>query len=591
MAVAIVLLASGYFVRHGTPAQVAAAIPAKSIAVLPFANLSNDKANGYFVDGMQDLILTKLADIGDLKVIARTSTQGYGSHPQNLAQVGQQLGVATLLEGSVQKAGNEVLVNVQLIDAKTDAHIWAQSYQRTLDNVFGVEGEVATKVATALNAKLSPQAAAQLATNLSGNHDANDLYLRAEYFADRGHINSDTAQWKQALPLYRQAVGLAPDFALARARLSYVESELAWFGGGGEDVAQLNADARTQAGQALKLAPGLPEAQLALGYCDYYGKGDYAAALRAFSAVLKLRPNDTDALAAQGYVQRRQGNFDASVDSFKQSLALDPRNTSLAFELGSTYMMTSRYTEAEAAFHHALALDPANVRAKYLLSQTLLLANGDVPAALAAAAGDDSQLRQQQVALLTLQRKYHAALTLLDGIPDTPDNFNYTTSPKALQQANLYWLLGDAARARTLYERALPEARAQMAAAGGVKINEALVWGNIADAEVGVGQTREALAAIAKSQALVDATHDQSYGPQEMEWNAGLYASADRGNLAVPLLARALGSPGIGFNYSPVLLWLDPAWDPIRKTAAFQALLKKYAKDKPAVIYPAAPTS
>ncbi|MGH8403542.1 MAG: hypothetical protein ACRESO_09100, partial [Gammaproteobacteria bacterium] len=196
------------------------ATPAKSIAVLPFENLSADKNNDYFVAGMQDLILTKLADIGDLKVISRTSTMLYKSHPEDLKSVGRQLGVATLLEGSVQKAGNQVLINVQLIDARTDSHIWAQSYTRTLDNVFGVEGEVAEQIATALNAKLSPAETATLAAVPTQNRAAYDLFLRAEYQANKGLVNYDTASWKAAIPLYRQAVGQDPNFALAWARLS-----------------------------------------------------------------------------------------------------------------------------------------------------------------------------------------------------------------------------------------------------------------------------------------------------------------------------------------------------------------------------------
>ncbi|MGH7057859.1 MAG: tetratricopeptide repeat protein, partial [Acetobacteraceae bacterium] len=423
---------------HPGTAVAASAIPAKSVAVLPFENLSGDKNNAYFVAGMQDLILTKLADIGDLKVISRTSTLQYGSRPKNLTLVGRQLGVATLLEGSVQKAGDQVLINVQLIDAKTDSHIWAQSYQRTLANVFGVEGEVAEQIARALKAKLSPAETKRLATALSNSPAANDLYLRAEYFANRGDINFSTASWKQAIPLYKQALAKAPDFALARARLSYVESELAWFGGGGEDVQHLKAEARSQAKRALALAPELAAAHLAIGYSDYWGQSDYVGALTAFAAALTARPNDADALAARGYVLRRQGHFEAAIAALRQALARDPRNSALAYDLGETYKMASHYSEAEAVFQHALALDPTNVNAKVQYSVAILYASGDVPRALAVAQGDDPQLQSWRVSLLALQRKYKAALAFLDRIPDTPDNFYYLNGSKALQQADLY---------------------------------------------------------------------------------------------------------------------------------------------------------
>ncbi|MGH8280033.1 MAG: tetratricopeptide repeat protein [Gammaproteobacteria bacterium] len=518
--------------------STATVILAKSIAVLPFENLSDDKKNEYLVAGMQDLILTKLADIGDLRVIARTSTMQYQSHPEDLKTIGQQLGVATILEGSVQKAGNQVLINVQLIDTRSDAHIWAQSYQRTLDNVFGVEGEVAEQIATALQAKLSPAQSAALAAIPTQNRAAYDLFLRAEYQTNQGDLNYDTASWKAAIPLYRQAIAKDPDFALAYARLSYAESELAWFRGGGLDVKQLNQQARADAERALQLQPNPSAAHLALGFSDYWGRGDYRAALQAFAAALALKPNDAETLAAQAAVERRQGRFDAAITSFRQALSFDPHNSALTFELGETYMMTSRYAEAEDFLQRALALDPASVLAKLKLSLVILLSRGDIPAALVAAAGDAPSLRLWRVDLLSLQRNYRAALALLDGVPDTPDNFSILVGPKELHQADLYRLLGESAQARALYAKALPQARALLATAGGVAIREASVWNSIADAELGLGHTATALAALAKSQALVGQAHDQVNGPGQMAANATLYAQAGRADIAVPLLAK-----------------------------------------------------
>ncbi|HXS73843.1 MAG TPA: tetratricopeptide repeat protein, partial [Rhodanobacteraceae bacterium] len=302
-----------------TPAAIPiAAIPAKSIAVLPFENLSEDKGNAYFADGMQDLILTKLADIGDLKVISRTSTAKYESHPDNLKVIAQQLGVATILEGSVQKAGDQVLINVQLIDAHTDSHIWADSYTRTLDNIFGVEGEVAQKIADALKARLSPVESAQLAALPTTNQAAYDLFLRAEYQAHKGNLNYGTAEFHAAIPLYRQAIQKDPNFALAYAQLSLAESGVVWFGSGEDDVKPLVADSLAQAEKALALQPRLVAGYLALGYNAYWGRQDYPAALKAFAAALKLRPNDADALAATGYVLRRQGRFDEAIAAMRR---------------------------------------------------------------------------------------------------------------------------------------------------------------------------------------------------------------------------------------------------------------------------------
>lgn len=593
MAVAIALLASGYFVRRHAPvarAAVPTAIPARSIAVLPFENLSADEANEYFVAGMQDLILTKLADIGSLKVIARTSTKSYDSHPESLTLVGQQLGVATILEGSVQKAGNQVLINVQLIDAKTDSHIWAESYTRTLDNIFGVEGEVAEQVATSLKAKLSPGEIASLSTGMSSSSAANDLFLRAEYLANLGGVNYDTATMKQSIPLYRHATEQDPDFASAWARMSSVESQLAWFGGGGLDLEGLAKQARADAEYALKLAPNASASQIALGYSDYYGRLDYAAALKDFAAALTVSPNDVAALAATGYVLRRQNRFEAAIASLKQALVLDPRNSSLTFELGATNMMVSRYPAAEQLFQRALAIDPDNFNAKVGGSYAIVFSGGDIFRALAVAHGNAPQLQLQRVTLLTWQRQYTEALALLASIPDTYANFQPGRGvSKPLLQANLYRLMGDDIHARPLFAQALIAARAQLETQQ--RITLAQVWQKIAAAQMGMGQTVPALDAVAKAQAIITTLSDKGFTPWHMEVSAALYAEAERPDLAVPLLAKALASPGIGINYAPVLLWLDPSWDPIRRSPQFQALLKKYAEDKPAVIPTTASTA
>lgn len=558
----------------------ATSVTAKSIAVLPFENLSADKDNEYFVAGMQDLILTKLADIGDLKVISRTSTRKYQSHPDNLKQIAAELGVATILEGSVQKAGNQVLVNVQLIDAGTDSHIWAQDYTRTLDNIFGVEGDVAGKIAAALKARLSHAETVRLAAAPTANQAALDLFLRAEYQAGKGLTNYDTGHFKAAIPLYRQAIGKDPGFALAYARLSYIESVLAWFDGGGMDVKQLVAQARVDAERALRLQPDLAAAQLALGYSDYYGRGDYPGALKAFATALTLRPNDADTLSARGYVERRQGRYDDAIRSFQQALRQDPRNSVLAFELGATRMAVGEYVEAEAWLQRALALEPDNLNARYYYSTALLFRTGDTARALAALQGDEPALALARVNLLTYQRKYPQALALLDRVPDVPDNFSIINSSKALQLATLYRLMGDKAKARPLFEQALTDAHAQVARQQG--INLGFAWLNLATAQLGLGHLDQAMSTIAKVQDLSAHSHNVLYRLEFLQNNAELYAEAGRADLAVPLLDKLLATPGLGAIYAPVLLWLDPSWDPIRQDPGFQELLKRYAAHQPA---------
>jgi TolB-like protein/lipoprotein NlpI len=568
-----------------------ASIPAKSIAVLPFENLSEDKGNAYFADGMQDLILTKLADIGDLKVISRTSTAKYQSHPDNLKIIAQQLGVATILEGSVQKAGNQVLINVQLINASSDSHIWADSYTRTLDNIFGVEGEVAQKVADALQAKLTPKETAQLATAMSGDAAANDLFLRAEYFAHQGNTTYDPTSFRRAIPIYQQALAKDPRFALARARLSFAESGAVWFGSGESDVRRLIADAQAQAEQALAQQPRLVAAQVALGYSAYWGRGDFVSALQAFDAALALRPNDADALSGKGFVLRRQGNFAAAIAALTRALDLDPRDISLLNSLGETFSAVSRYPQAAPLFQRALDLDPENVQTKFDNSANILMSSGDAARALAAAQGNHPQLLVWRAQLLTYQRKYRQALALIASIPETPAGFNYQVGPKALAQANLYHLVGDAAQARALFAQALSQSRARLSALAGAPIKQAFVWNHIAEAELGLGQTRAAFAAIATSQSVASRSGDRFFTPSIIVSNAQLYARAGRADLAVPLLVQTFATNFSWIDASPALLWLDPSWDPIRRDPRFQALLKQYAKYKPASIPVAPPAS
>ncbi|MBS0438119.1 MAG: tetratricopeptide repeat protein, partial [Proteobacteria bacterium] len=328
---------------------------------------------------------------------------------------------------------------------------------------------------------------------------------------------------------------------------------------------------------ALKLAPNLAEAHLAVGYSDYYGRGDYAAARKAFDAALALRPNDADALAARGYVERREGRFDAAIASLQAALAHDPRNSALANDLGETCMMAGRYADAASWLQRALALDPTNLSAKIDASNVILLRNGDAQGALAAAQGDEPVLQLWRADMLTYQRKYADAIALLDGVPDNADNFSFVRGSKSLQLANLYRLAGESARAQPLYAQARTQAHAELSLQQGGDL--ATVWSNLAAAELGLGNTQQGLDAIARSQAIVTATGDKVSGAAVMQNNAVHYAQARRADLAVPLLEAALASPGIGFYYSPAMLKIDPAWDAIRDDPRFKELLNTWTAD------------
>lgn len=572
LAVAVVLLVTNQLMPSRTPDAARAAIQDKSVAVLPFRNLSGNADNAYFAAGMQDLILTKLSGIRGLRVISRSSVAGYRSDPGSVREIATQLGVATVLEGSVQRSGNRVMINVQLISGRDDSHLWAETYQRTLDDLFGVEGEVASRIAQALQAKLSPGESAALAQVPTHDKTALDLYMRAEALAMMGHRDYDTGKLSDAIPLYRQAIAKDTGFALALARLSYVESELAWFGGGGEDVAQLNSRARLDAERAVALAPGLPAAYLARGYSAYWGRSDGAAARQAFDRALELQPGYLDALMAKAFVMRRFGHVDAAAALLEQVRERDPRNTALLFDLGNTYMIAGSYTLAVQRFQQALALDPNNLNARWFLSNAILFDTGDPKAAMVPLQGKDAYMQLQRSTLLTLQRRYREALVEVEGVPDTPENFQPGLNPpKALQLADLHRLMGDQAGAAPLYANAAVELHAQLA--GQSDINLAFVWSNLAGAEIGLGHPAEALAAIAKSQALVAASKDQLTGFVPGLLNAIGYAQLHRPDLAVPLLAKLLKEPGANQNYAPILLTIDPVWDPIRSDPGFKALL------------------
>jgi TolB-like protein/Tfp pilus assembly protein PilF len=572
LAVAVVLLLTDRFVGHKSQA---APIDTRSIAVLPFENMSADAANAYFADGMQDLILTKLADIAGLRVISRTSTQKYKSRPDNLRQVAAELGVATLLEGSVQRAGNDVLINVQLIDARDDKHLWAESYQRTLDNIFGVEGEVAQKIADELTTKLTAGEAARLREKATQDAEALDLYLRAEFISRRAHMQLDSAQMRLALPLYEQAIAKDPTFALAFARLSYIESLILWLGAEGDEASRLTERARKHAQEALALQPKLPDAHIALGYCEYYGKQDYEAALTAFRRALTERPNDADAMAAIAYVLRRQGRFDDAIHSLENALERDPRNTNIAYNLGGTLTMVRQYAQAQRALERAIEIDPGNTRARFDLTGTLLLA-GEFERALASAEGDEPIVQGQRALILFDLRRYRDAIALMESIENTPDNFPWVGGPKSLTLAALHAVAGDGEQAQTLYAKALAELRKSLDGAG-TSAKTAVLWSEIADAELGLGHTSGAMDAIAKAQSHVIA--DAIFEPVVTVNVAMVAARAGRADIAVPLLDHALSEPGGGQNFSPAFLAISRDVDPIRHDARFIELAHRYHID------------
>jgi TolB-like protein len=378
----LLLLALGYFIAERTllkPRPASTAVVAstndKSIAVLPFENLSANQENAFFASGIQDEILTRLSKIGALKVISRTSTQHFASSPDNLPEIAAKLGVAAILEGSVQRAGDIVHVNVQLIRAATDEHLWAESYNRKLDDIFAVQGQIAQAVADALSATLTGAEKQQLALKPTSNPHAYEAYLRALVYEGRfTQTKDDLEHWAGA---YADAVKLDPDFAQAWAGLSRAYTE--WYFDI-DTTPQRLALAKDALDNAIRLASDSPETWQALGLYRYWGVNDYEGAFAAFGEALKRKPNASSVLYAMGNVRRRQGYWEEALALQQRAAALDPLNSLINYNLALTYRALRRFDEAQQSVVSGLASNPNDVA---LLGQRIYTeqARGDLQAA------------------------------------------------------------------------------------------------------------------------------------------------------------------------------------------------------------------
>src|SRR5580765_677788 len=350
----IISIAAGFFLL---PRASARKID-KSIAVLPFQNLRAEKENAYFAEGIQNEILTKLATVRDLKVISRTSTAKYQSKSGNLKTVAQELGVSTILEGTLQRAGDKVRVNVQLIDARADAHLWANSYDRDFKDVLSVESEVAAQIADALKANLSPSESRALAAARTENTEAYDLFLRGQYEFHQAESSLAADDYDHADAFYRQALAADPNFAEAAAELARNRLSRHWF------VSPLAPaeleEVRSLIDRALTLAPNSPEAHLALGLFFYYGHRQYENALTEFNRTLELQPNNASAREYSAWVYRRRGEWERSLANARQAEELDPRDPSNPANIGVTYAILRQWKDAEQAALRTLAIDPHN---------------------------------------------------------------------------------------------------------------------------------------------------------------------------------------------------------------------------------------
>ncbi len=559
----------------------------KSIAVLPFDNLSEEKANAYFSDGIQDEILTKLAGIGDLKVISRKSTAKYKSTPEDLKTVARELGVATVLEGSVQRAGDKVRVNVQLVDAHADTHLWAKSYDRDLKDVFAVESEVAQEIADALRAKLSPSQSDALAKAPTRDTEAYDLFLRGEYEERQAEGPLDAELFDRAQNFYRQALVRDPNFALAYARLAYSELYQHWYISI-PTSAEL-AEVKHSIDRALAIAPALPDAHFALALFYYWGYRDYDPALKELDRTVELQPNNANARAFHGYIYRRRGEWQRTLAELDRAAELDPRDPSIPRDIGVTYTALRRWTDAEHALARALALDPHEAVAAQNLAVTYINSVGDIRRARRALEGlpagsglgggvNPSGTIANMIGLrpyLDVFEKHFA--DALKGWDTVPHNIPEGRLRQLQARVGIQVLSGQSPVDRSECEqtRTLLEARLAQRPEDRVSLT-ALAW-----VYVCLGRNADALRVARQAADSLPIEKDALVGPFLLAGLAEIEARTGNPKEAIKIIRQLITAPAGGV-VSIARLKIDPVWDPIRNDPDFQKLI---SEPEPETVY------
>jgi len=542
---------------RGKPASPASE---KSIAVLPFENLSDEKSNAYFTDGIQDEILTRLSKIAALKVISRTSTQKYKSTPENLREVGQQLGVANFLEGSVQKVANAVHVNVQLIRAATAEHLWAESYNRTLDDVFGVEGEVASAIADQLNAKLTGAEQKAVAEKPTQNAAAYDAYLRAIALD-----NAETLETtKRVADLYAEAVRLDPQFALAWARLAIARSQL-YFNGIDLET-NSGAAVKEAADRAMSLQPELGETWLAQGVYRYRVLRDFKGALQSYEGALRRLPNSAFVLEQMAHLERRLGQFDVAQKHYQAAAQLDPRNIGVLLTLADSFQTVRRFDEARAVFDRAVEMSPGNEAALSAMASSLQT-QGQVKEAAevlakAPANSKDEGLTMTRAIQLYYERRFDEAIAQIQ--QNTPATV--ATDPRILTLLGLCQkLTGKDDEARATFTRAVTAMKptpdsAVVVDARNLPCYLAWVYAGLGEKEKALEQARHAIA-----------DYDSDALAKPFAETALAIVQAQTGDIdsaisALPHLLEVPNGETVGD------LRINPLWDPLRKDPRFEKL-------------------
>jgi len=549
--------------------------PTKSVAVLPFENLSPDADNAYFASGIQDEILTRLAKIADLKVISRTSMQHYQSKPRNLREIAKQLGVANILEGSVQKSADEVLINVQLVNAQTDSHLWADSYDRKLTDIFAVESEVAKSIADQLRAKLTGQEEQVIAAKPTDNPEAYDAYLRG--LALLKTANRDSLATQKYL---REAVRLDPKFALSWALLSWFDAAM-YRSTGLPQTITLREETRQAAETAITLQPNLGEAALAKGFYHYACLRDYDTAVPYLERARQLLPNSSLVLQSLAFLERRRGHWDKSESYFNAAERLDPRNADLLGHHALNYVLLRRFPEALRKYDEVLNVVPDNMftlALKALVAQ----AKGDLPRAAALLAplhpdAHNEEALRAQVYEAILERRPAQITPRLKEILAEPDPLY------GLVHGELRFLLGwaqEVASNHAAAQETWRQARSELEFSLHEQPENDQLMGYLALTNAGLGDKAAAFKLVERAMATSPIEKDAYLGPCAIEILARVAAQTGETDRAIAALEKLLSIPYGGAlctiaPLTPALLRLDPMFDPLRNDARFQKLCEE----------------
>jgi TolB-like protein/class 3 adenylate cyclase/Tfp pilus assembly protein PilF len=558
----------------------AAAIPEKSIAVLPFENLSAEKENAYFADGVQDEILTRLSKVAELKVISRISTRHYKSAPENLTEIAKQLGVAHILEGTVQKSGDAVRVNVKLIKAANDSHLWADTFDRKLTDIFSVESEVAKAIADHLQAQLTGQEEQVIAAKPTDSADAYDAYLRGLAYTLK--TDNTAANALGAQKYLREAVRLDPKFALAWALLSYVDAR-GYLTESLQPTLALREEARQAAETALTLQPNLGEALHAMGYYHYSCLKDYDTAVRYFEHARQFLPNSSQIPAALAYVARRRGQWDQSESYFNEAERLDPRNGYLLTQHAISYIALRRFDDALRNLDQVLNITPDDVDT-LATKAAIKQAQGDLPGAAALLAplhptAADTQALEAQVYQAILERRPAQMIARLKEILAKPDpTLGYINGRLRFWLGWAQEVGGDHAAAQETWRQARGELESFLKEQ---PENYSLIE-TLALTNAGLGDKAAALALSERAMATLRIEIDALVGAVPIQILARVAAQTGEPDRAIAALEKLLSIPCAGplpenVPLTPALLRLDPMFDPLRNHPRFQKLIASFA--------------